>query len=189
MPEGENQLLLGNGVVIRPVKRSDVHHFAKWFSDQEVMQYLQEYLLTTEMAEEKVIEDAGTTYAKTDALMVIEAVEGDSTTPIGTIALHRINPKDRCAHFGIAVGEKDYWSRGCGTEATRLMVNYGFEQLGLHRISSGVFSFNERSLRMHRRVGFIEEGRQRELDLKNGRYHDRIMFGILRREWSAQVGR
>ena len=178
-------MLTGNNVAIRPVRRSDVQYFAKWFSDQEAMQYLQEYLPTTEMAEEKIIEDTGTTYARTDVLMVIEVIEGESKKPVGTIALHGINPKDRCANFGIAIGEKDYWSKGYGTAATRLMLDYGFKQLNLHRVSSGVFSFNERSLRMHRKVGFIEEGRQRETDFKNGRYYDRIRFGILEKDWSA----
>lgn len=43
--------------------------------------------------------------------------------------------------------------------------------------------FNERSLRMHRKLGFREEGRLRKIDFKNGEYHDRVMFGLLREEW------
>jgi len=91
--------------------------------------------------------------------------------------------KDRDAMFGIAIGEKDYWSKGYGTEATRLLVNYGFQQLNLHRISSGAPAYNERSLRLHRRVGFHEEGRVRQAMFKNGQYRDRVEFGILREEW------
>jgi RimJ/RimL family protein N-acetyltransferase len=167
------------------VRRADLEYFLKWFNDPEVTQYLSMYLPMTEMAEEKYIEELGTTRARTDTPFVIEVVEGDSTRSIGTIGLHNINNKDHNVMFGIAIGEKDYWNRGYGTEAARLLIDYGFEQLNLHRISSFVYSFNERSVRLHKKVGFREEGRQREATFKNGKYHDHVMFGILREEWSA----
>jgi RimJ/RimL family protein N-acetyltransferase len=137
------------------------------------------------MAEEKWIEERGTTRANSDANFVIEALEGDGSKAIGSIGLSGINPKDHNAIFGIAIGEKDYWSKGYGTEAARLLVNYGFEQLNLHRINSFAYAFNERSIRMHKTVGFKEEGRQREAAFKNGKYHDHVVFGILREEWKG----
>jgi RimJ/RimL family protein N-acetyltransferase len=148
-----------------------------------VRQYIGLYLPMTEMYEEKFIEELGTTRARSDIILVIEAIEGDSTKPIGNCGLHGIDPKDRSAVFGIAIGEKDYWSRGYGAEAARLLINYGFQQLNLHRISSGAFAFNERSLKLHKKVGFREEGRMRQATFKNGQYHDHVMFGILREEW------
>lgn len=177
-------MLRGKDVLLRPVRRSDISYFLKWFNDPEVIQYLTMYLPMTEMAEEKYIEELGTTRARTDAPFVIEIIEGDSTKPIGTIGLHGINNKDHNASFGIAIGEKDYWNKGYGTEATRLLIDYGFEQLNLHRISSSALAFNERSIRLHKRIGFREEGRQREYVFKNGKFHDHVVFGILREEWS-----
>jgi len=174
-------MLRGQKVLLRPVKRSDIQYFLKWFNDPEVMQYLSFYLPMTEMAEEKWIENLGNQQNR--AVFVIEAIEGESGKPIGSIGLDNINPKDHNATFGIAIGEKDYWSKGYGTEAARLLVNYGFEQLNLHRINSFVIGFNERSVRMHKSVGFKEEGRQREWVFKNGKYHDHVVFGILRGEW------
>jgi RimJ/RimL family protein N-acetyltransferase len=176
-------MLKGKSVLLRPVKRSDISYFLKWFDDPEVTLYLGLYLPTTEMAEEKYIEELGTTRAKSDAVLVIEAIEGDSTRPIGNCGLHEICPKDHNANFGIVIGEKDYWGKGYGTEAARLAINYGFHELNLHRISSSAFAFNERSIEFHRKVGFREEGRLRQADFKNGQYHDRVIFGILREEW------
>ena len=179
-------MLRGEKVLLRPLKRSDITNFLKWFNDPEVIQYLVMYLPLTEMTEEKWIENAASrVQAGTDAIFVIEGIEGDSSKPIGTIALNGINPKDHNATFGIAIGEKDYWGKGYGTEATRLILYYGFRQLNLHRISSSAFSFNERSVRLHKKVGFKEEGRQREAIFKNGSFHDHVMFGILRDEWSG----
>ncbi|UCD10165.1 MAG: GNAT family N-acetyltransferase [Dehalococcoidales bacterium] len=180
-------MLKGEKVVLRPVRRTDIEYFLKWFNDPEVTQYLGVYLPMTEMAEEKFIEELGTTGTGTRVLLVIEAIDGETSIPIGNTALSGIHPKDHHAIFGIAIGEKDYWSKGYGTEAANLIIRYGFEQLNLHRINSGALSFNERSIKLHKRVGFTEEGRQRESIYKNGEYHDHVMFGLLRKEWQNEL--
>lgn len=178
-------MLKGEYVILRPIRRSDLEYFLKWFNDPEVTQYLSFYVPMTEMAEEKYIESLADR-VNSHAGFIIEAREHDGPKPIGTIGLDRINNKDHVATFGIAIGEKDYWSKGYGTEAARLIVRYGFEQLNLHRISSVAYSFNERSIRMHRKVGFTEEGRKREAVFKNGAYQDDVVFGILKKDWLAQ---
>jgi len=180
-------MLKGEKVLLRPVRKSDLQSFVRWFNDPEVTQYLATRLPMTEMAEEKWID--GLPSRTNDVVFVIEAVEAGDSKPIGTTGLQGISQTDQGATFGIAIGEKDYWSKGYGTEACRLLVRYGFEQLNLHRINSGVISFNERSLRMHRKVGFKEEGRQREGIYKNGRFHDHVNFGLLRSEWQTMQGR
>jgi len=183
--EGGIQMLRGKSVLLRPFKRSDISYFLKWFNDPEIVQYLDMYLPMTEMSEEKFIEELGTTRASSDVLLVIEAIERDSTKPIGNCGLHQINAKDRNAIFGIIIGEKDYWSKGYGLEAARLLINYGFQQLNLHSISSAAIAYNERSIALHRKVGFQEEGRLRQVMFKNGQYHDRLEFGLLREEWKG----
>lgn len=176
-------MLTGKKVILRPVRRTDIEYFLKWFTDPEVTQYLAMYFPMTEMAEEKFIEELGTTRARSDVMLVIDALEGNAVKSIGSTSLDGINPKDHTATFGIAIGQKDYWSKGYGTEAARLIVNYGFEQLNLHRINSSAVGFNERSIRMHKSIGFKEEGRQKEGIFKNGKFQDHVMFGLLRSEW------
>lgn len=178
-------MLRGKSVLLRPVTRSDISHFLKWCNDPEVIQYLGLYMPMIEMSLEKFIEELATTRAKSEVLLVIEATEGDSTRPIGNCGLHGIDSKDRNATFGIVIGEKDYWSKGYGMEAARLLINYGFQQLNLHRISSYAFDFNERSIKLHKNLGFREEGRLRQATFKNGQYHDHVQFGLLREEWKG----
>lgn len=160
--------------------------FVKWFNDPEVTQYLGGYLPMTEMAEAKWIEELATTRAKTDAVFVIEAIEDDSTKPIGNCGLHKINPKDQTAGFGIAIGEKDYWEKGYGTEATQLLIDYGFRRLNLHRICSSTIEFNKRSIKLHKKIGFQKEGRLRKARFENGQFWDEITFGLLREEWEEK---
>lgn len=178
-------MLRGKNVLLRPVKRSDISHFPRWFNDREVIQYLSNYPPMTEMCEGKFIQELGSTRVNSDVILVIEVIEQGSTKAIGNCGLHRINSKDHNALFGIVIGEKDYWSKENGTEAARLLINYGFEQLNLHRISSYPFAFNERSIRIHKRLGFREEARLRQATFKNGQYCDHVESGILREEWKG----
>jgi RimJ/RimL family protein N-acetyltransferase len=178
-------MLNGKKVLLRPIKRTDISLFLKWFNDPEVTQYLALYLPMTEMAEEKWIEENTTNRPDSDIVFVIEAINSGISEAIGSAGLNRLNLKDREGTLGIAIGEKDYWGQGYGTEAVRLILNYGFEQMNLHRIVSSVYAFNRRSLNMHRNVGFVEEGKRRNARFKNGQYWDKIEFGILDTEWKS----
>lgn len=87
--------------------------------------------------------------------------------------------------FHITIGEKDCWGRGCGTEATRLMLDHAFGTLGLHRVALAVFAFNERAIRSYRKIGFVEEGRSREAIWRDGSFWDEIQMSMLEQEWRA----
>jgi RimJ/RimL family protein N-acetyltransferase len=56
--------------------------------------------------------------------------------------------------------------------------------LNLRRLSSAVVEFNKRSIRMHEKLGFVEEGRRRKATYVNGRFWDDLVFGLLREEWT-----
>jgi RimJ/RimL family protein N-acetyltransferase len=75
--------------------------------------------------------------------------------------------------------------RGLGTEATRLIVGYGIEELGLHWIDLGVYSFNPRAQRAYEKAGFVVEGVRRH-DLRwEGEWIDSIVMSVLAPEWRA----
>ena len=87
--------------------------------------------------------------------------------------------------MGIVIGEKEYWSKGYGTDTVRALLRFAFEQMNLNRVELGTFDFNERAQACYRKCGFVEEGRRREDRFIDGRYHDLVIMGILRREWEA----
>ncbi len=94
-----------------------------------------------------------------------------------------INHFHRTAEFGIMIGEKECWGKGYGTEATRLVLDYGFSSLGLHNIMLRAFSFNERALRAYRRAGFREFGRRREAIRLGGQAYDDVQMDCLATEF------
>jgi len=155
----------------------------KWFNDLEVTQYLRLFLPAMETNEEKWIADLATSKHESDVVFMIEVKWKKRWVPIGTCGLHGIDWHDRDCELGMAIGEKKFWSNGYGTQAARLLVDYAFLQLNMHRVSSAAYAFNTRSLKMQERIGLKREGIIRKAVYKNGQYHDRIILGILREEW------
>jgi RimJ/RimL family protein N-acetyltransferase len=91
------------------------------------------------------------------------------------------------AELGIMIGDRDYWGRGCGRDAVRLLLRYGFHYLGLRRIVLTTHVKNQRAVRCYQACGFIEEGRPRKAVWVEGEYVDLINMSILREEWLAQL--
>jgi RimJ/RimL family protein N-acetyltransferase len=97
---------------------------------------------------------------------------------IGYVRLKRGQPEDRHADFGIAI-ERAYWDQGYGTDATRTLLRFGFEEMGLHRIALGVLAENARARRVYDKCGFREEGVLRAAHYRFGRWCDLVLMAIL----------
>jgi RimJ/RimL family protein N-acetyltransferase len=116
----------------------------------------------------------------------IHALEDDRL--IGFVGLRGICWNQRDAWVGIGIGEPEYWGRGYGTEAMRLVLRYAFLELSLERVSLCVFVLNDRAVRSYEKAGFISEGIERQVVRRDGIAEDILYMGILRQEWLAQNG-
>lgn len=113
-------------------------------------------------------------------------------TPIGFLFLHKY-VSDTTAHprrtrISIQLA-KPYQSMGYGTEAIRWALTWAFRWADLHRVEIAAASYNERAVKLYAKLGFVLEGGQREAVFMNGGWFDIVSFGMLQREWKAQVGR
>lgn len=113
---------------------------------------------------------------------MIHTLEDDK--PIGFIGLDGINWHHGVSWTGIGIGEREYWSKGFGAEAMRMVARYAFEELGLHRLSLNVFSYNTRAIRSYEKVGFKVEGKVREAVHRDGQRWDVVFMGLLREDFS-----
>jgi len=86
---------------------------------------------------------------------------------------------------GIAIGDKSFWNKGCGTEAMGLLLRHGFDTLNLNRVFLRVHEPNKRAIRAYEKAGFIKEGCLRQAVFKNGSYQDMFIMSVLRSEWEA----
>ena len=110
-------------------------------------------------------------------------VRAVSDRVIGEGGFLRIYHPWRSSDISIILGEKSAWGKGYGSEAMALMLDYGFGHLNLHRISLGVFDFNEAAIRFYEKTGFKREGVQRGGYYYDSAYHDIILMSILEDEY------
>jgi diamine N-acetyltransferase len=117
--------------------------------------------------------------------MIFSVYTVEDLTFIGETLLMEIDHRQGTATFGITIGRKEYWGQGYGTEATRLMLDYGFRFLNLHNIMLITTSFNIRAQRAYAKAGFKEIGRRRGSLLVDGRRYDDIYMDCLATEFES----
>lgn len=171
----------GSRVALRPLERADLNErYLSWLNDPEVTRYTETGIFPS-TAEDLENYFRSVTGSKNDVMLAV--VDKKSGRHIGNVKLGPIHWLHRRATFGILIGDKEFWGKGVGLEATRLMVEYGFERLNLHRIDLGVFAEHEAAVRCYKQAGFKIEGRMREDLFLGGEYKDRLRMGLLRSEY------
>jgi len=113
--------------------------------------------------------------------------ERETMAAIGSTALHGVDLRHRSATFGIMIGDPYARGKGYGTEAARLMLDYGFTVLGLHSINLTVAGFNIAGQKAYARAGFRECGRLRERIWFADRRWDQILMDCLAHEFESPV--
>ncbi len=106
----------------------------------------------------------------------LRAIDDDRL--VGMTRLYDIQSHHRTAVLGLGIGRESEWGKGFGTDASKVTIRYGFQELNLYRIWLDVFGYNERAQALYRKLGFTEEGRLREHFERNGRRHDVILMGL-----------
>lgn len=114
--------------------------------------------------------------------ILLTICRADDNEPIGQTAFFRIDWVGRMAVFYIGIADKENWSKGYGSEATRLMIDYAFDTLNLNRIQLHVAKGNPWALKTYQKCGFIIEGELREAMFHQGKYCNFYVMGLLRSE-------
>jgi RimJ/RimL family protein N-acetyltransferase len=103
---------------------------------------------------------------------------------IGYVSLSGIDYRNRRAEWsGILIAESEHRGRGYATDAVYLLLEYAFEELGMHRVSGLWLPENKVSVFVGKMSGFRQEGVLRDYVYKNGRHHDVIVMSVLRPEF------
>jgi RimJ/RimL family protein N-acetyltransferase len=106
----------------------------------------------------------------------------ETGTVIGVVELMTFDWENKNAEIGYWLGKKR-WGEGLMTEAVRLILNFGFGKLRLHRIYAKLFEENTGSATVLEKCGFTLEGRMREARYRYGKWHDALRYGILESEF------
>jgi RimJ/RimL family protein N-acetyltransferase len=173
--------IIGEKVALGPIRREHIPLILRWNNDFSVLRTTGQVRPLTLEALERDFEHS----SKATDEVHFTIYDRATLRPIGGVNLHNIT--GRTATFAIAIGEKDFWGKGYGTEATKLVLDYGFHALGLHNIMLTVHSYNTRGIRAYVRAGFREIGRRREVINRGGRLHDLLYMDCLATEFKSPV--
>ncbi|MFJ8533310.1 GNAT family N-acetyltransferase [Streptomyces sp. NPDC093591] len=173
--------LTGDRTVLRPFTEADAQVMGEIIEDPEVIRFTGDP--SHELTPERLRSWYGSRSDQPDRLdlAVTDRANGEL---VGEVVLYEWDPQARSCTFRTIIGPKGR-DRGLGTEATRLIVGHGFDQLGLHRIELEAYGHNHRALRVYEKVGFVVEGVRREAESRDGEWVDSVVMALLDREWAA----
>jgi diamine N-acetyltransferase len=172
-------MLKEDHVELTPLTADDLPRMFGWINDRELVLFNAPYKPVHEDQHKEWFE---TIKRRSDvALFGIRLRRTNKL--IGSCQLHSIHPVNRSAEFQIRLGEVDEQGHGYGTEATRMLLDFGFKDLNLNRVYLHVFSNNAPAIRVYEKAGFVREGMLRQAAYLDGKYLDVLVMGILRQEY------
>ncbi|HNP33777.1 MAG TPA: GNAT family protein [Flavobacterium sp.] len=117
------------------------------------------------------------------SIFVFLMIEKESGLPIGVCGFHTWNATHRRAEVFYNMRAENQKRKGFMTEALKVVLEYGFTKLNLHRIEALIAAENEPSLRLLMRYGFTKEGTMREDYVVDGKNEDSDCYSLLKWEW------
>ncbi|MCY3582688.1 MAG: GNAT family N-acetyltransferase [Chloroflexi bacterium] len=121
---------------------------------------------------------------RNDEAYTFAIIEAELDRFAGTMGIHPVHQHKR-AEVGYWIG-LPFWGRGLATQALRLIIQFGFEELGLNRIAAGHFAGNPASGRVMQKAGMRCEGTRRAYHYHRDSFKDSVWYAILREEYAKQ---
>lgn len=170
-------MLNGEYTCLRAVEREDLPQLLAWRNRPELRRYFREY---RELGRDQQSAWYENVVLKDPATRMFSIIERDSGRLLGACGLCYINWVDRSADFSIYLGADDlYIDTQLAPDAARVLMRYGFDELGLHRLWSEIYAFDTAKQGLFETLGFQFEARYRESHWSEGGWHDSLIFGLL----------
>lgn len=174
-------MLLKNDLIsVRDFLESDVENKVEWINNSENNEYLH-YDLPLEYEKTLAWFRNKNNNGRCDCVIEYNGI------PVGLIGLLSIDSFHGKAEFYISMGDTSFKRKGIATVATRLILNYAFCDLGLHKVYLNVDAENAAACKLYEKVGFVCEGFFKEDMIHRGRYIDRKRYAILKKDFT-EVG-
>ncbi len=182
MIKNEGLKLVGESVFLRPLAVQDAEgDYSKWFNDEELCMYSQhhKYPMTKDMLVDFI---NGT--SNNDKDLVLAIVQKEGGLHIGNIALQNIDKKNNTTEFAAIVSKRGVEGVNVLLESIELLMEYVFTELKVRRLHGGTISPVITSIMDI--LGFRREGVKASAVYKNGKYHDIVLYGMLKKEYDER---
>lgn len=177
-------VLIGELVRLRGLRDDDLPALARWEMDPGRLTTGSNWVVPPSEAAARERITRWCANDKDDIGFAIETL-GDPAVLVGSVGLWGARAKDRCATMAIALG-RGHLGSGYGTDAVRVIVDYAFREMGLHRLQLEVAVFNLAGIRAYEKAGFVQEGRRRASVWHDGQWYDELLMSVLHNEWAAR---
>ncbi len=180
--------LEGPRIVLREWRSNEAEAMHRWRGSPEVMRFLSWGSRSFEESQahlEECLQDQASALSERERFFLAVEVR-ENATVIGSAGLHY-----RSRRYGGGEGglgwflETEHQGKGYGTEAARLIVDFGFKHLGLHKVSASCDAGNVGSERIMQKLGMRQEACFRQAHQRFGEWRDRLWYGLLRDEWAT----
>ena len=180
----KNEFLVGEKIYLRGLDKTDLEgDYFRWLNDPEVTRFMETGLFPN--TPEKMESFYNSINSNNNNIM-FAIIDRKTEKHIGNIKLGPINWVHRNAVFGTLIGNREYWGKGCATEAVKLILSYAFERLNLNKVEAGVVECNIASIKKNEKCGMRIEGRRREIFCYDGKFYDGVLMGITRQDYYGQ---
>lgn len=169
----------GENVSLCPVNMDHIHLYTKWMNDPQLRKYAR-YNMPQTIEEVKKLFEPKEEPVKNEIFFEIWHKKDEK--PIGFVGLIRIQWLTRNAHIFYLI-EPNYWGQNNGTEVGKLVLEYSFKELNLHKITARMFSPNKASLRVAEKIGLTYEITLKQEVYIDGEHIDALEYSIFKEDW------
>ena len=180
----QSPLIKGKQVFLRQPKESDILDRFKCGRTKEIVRM---YGGDTRNLKPFTMKEAKTFVEKVSAEKYNWCIEYNRHC-VGQARL-TVNEEDQRARYAIGIFNPSMLGKGLGTEVTKLIVAFAFEELHLHRVDLRVLEYNQRAISCYEKCGFVKEGVEREGALIEGKFETDVFMSMLDREYEALKGK
>ena len=166
----------GEKVILKPFERDDIELSLKWNNDESINAFNGSRFPNSKLEQDEWYEK--TQKDKSKKRLVICSHAGEKA---GMVSLFNINERNRNAEIGVYLSP-EHQKKGFAKEAIKLLVNFAFMELNMHKIYASVFSFNEQSVKLFKAAGFKSEYTKSEEIFTNGEYFDIHVLSVFRKD-------
>lgn len=174
--------MIGQNIYLRILEETDIPLTTKWINDPEISEIMG-YLPVKPLASQ---EQWYKSIANDNSRYIFAVCDKLTNEHIGNVGLGNIDYVHRHCMFNIFLVKRENRSRGIGTEATRLLLNFAFGKLNMNKVHLRTSARFIEANKMYLRLGFVNEGVMRQHYYTNGAYEDKIIYSILKSEYESK---
>lgn len=172
--------LNGTLATLRELRVADAPSLLTMLTSEEVVQFVPPLPNRVEGFERFIL--SAQTQRMSGSYACFGVVPKNSDTVAGLFQLRQLEPGFANAEWGFAMA-REYWGTGIFLEGAKLVADFAFDDVGVHRLEARVCSRNARGSAAMRKLGATQEGVLRQSFLRDGEYLDRVLWSILREDW------